>query len=189
MTSDETVPDFAGIYGSNGGEATMSPRMAAYLWTTSRTLSDTFRRTTNRALLLDLLPPIVARTVNEVWLDRFVDCFDTIGQRLGRGEFELHEAAASTGEEMALHIVIDHAEGSLVDGEFEIHEWIALLPRHGGRDPDFDRMRTVLFLDEDVLLLFDPSLDGVEDAESELNRLGRLVNLHPRDWFKPFESK
>jgi len=35
MTSDETVPDFAGIYGSDGGEATLPPRVAAYLWRAS----------------------------------------------------------------------------------------------------------------------------------------------------------
>jgi len=47
----------------------------------------------------------------------------------------------------------------------------------------------MLFMDFDVLLLFDPSLDGVEDPASEAYRLGRFENLHPRDWFKMFEEK
>ena len=63
---------------------------------------------------------------------------------------------------------------------------MARLPDHGGDDADSERMREVLFADHDVLLLFEPSLDGVEDPDSEAARFERFVNLHPKDWFEPF---
>jgi hypothetical protein len=31
-----------------------------------------------------------------------------------------------------------------------------------------------------------PAADGVEDPESDVYKAERFVNLHPRDWFKPF---
>jgi hypothetical protein len=42
-------------------------------------------------------------------------------------------------------------------------------------------MREVLFEDHDVLMLFNPSLDGVDDSP-----VIAAAYLHPRDWFRPF---
>lgn len=49
-------------------------------------------------------------------------------------------------------------------------------------------MRDLLFVDHDVLLLFEPSLDGIEGEEASLGAWVEMVNLHPRDWFLPFET-
>lgn len=35
-------------------------------------------------------------------------------------------------------------------------------------------------------MLFNASLDGIEDDSSELAEYYRFANLHPRDWFIPF---
>ena len=53
-------------------------------------------------------------------------------------------------------------------------------------DRKFDTMRSLLFTDHDVLVLFDPSMDGAEIAGGQLERIERYANLHPRDWFTPF---
>jgi hypothetical protein len=90
---------------------------------------------------------------------------------------------------MALHLVVDLAEAHLADGIIGPHDAAASsLPDHGNADRDFDTMRDVLFRDNDVLILFDPLMDGAEIPDGELDRVARYANLHPRDWFKPSRS-
>lgn len=62
------------------------------------------------------------------------------------------------------------------------------MPDRGGRDHDFELMRDVLLRDLDVLLLFDMRLDGIEDHSSEVARLEGTTNLHPAQWFLPFDD-
>jgi hypothetical protein len=45
-----------------------------------------------------------------------------------------------------------------------------------------------LLEDEDVLLLDDISLDGIEDPSSQAAQQLGTVNLHPDTWFLPFAS-
>ncbi|MCP9989231.1 hypothetical protein [Streptomyces albogriseolus] len=45
------------------------------------------------------------------------------------------------------------------------------------RDFDWDWCSDVLFEDHDVLMLFDASLDGVEDSGSEINQALGPANL------------
>ncbi len=87
---------------------------------------------------------------------------------------------------MALHLVIDCAEG-LAKGEIEVMD--QSLPDDPDRDTDFESTREVLFRDHDVLLLFNTSLDGIEDTDSEVSGYYRFANLHPRRWFLPFADQ
>ncbi len=68
---------------------------------------------------------------------------------------------------MALHLVIDSAEAGINDGTVPVD---LSLPEHAAREHDFEWARDVLFEDHDVLLLFDASLDGIEETDSELNQ-------------------
>jgi len=79
-------------------------------------------------------------------------------------------------------MIIDLAEEDLAIGTLEPRE-VAHLPEHDGPDSDFDWMREVLFEDHDVLMLYNPSLDGIEDPA-----VFDTANLHPRDWFRPFRA-
>jgi len=72
------------------------------------------------------------------------------------------------------------------DGVFDDDDALGRLPILRAHDDDFVRARDVLFHDHDVLSLFDPSLDGIEDSGALENMELRLVNLHPRQWFEPF---
>ncbi|MFC9786967.1 hypothetical protein [Rhodococcus sp. NPDC127528] len=77
-----------------------------------------------------------------------------------------------TGEEMALHLILERAAALHGDGHFDdqLHD----LPAHPD-DTDWASPLDYLFQDHDVLVLFeDKTLD---DA----------VNLDPADWFTPFE--
>ncbi len=67
--------------------------------------------------------------------------------------------------------------------------WPQSLPKDPEFDDDFEWARDVLFRDHDVLLLFDPTLDGVDDPESELHQRFRFANLHPSRWFLPFADQ
>lgn len=182
-------PDFATLYKEREGESvTMTPRMAYWLWSSSVYLSDTWRCARgDPEPLLDDLPPIARPYAKGDWFGRFTDCFEHLATRIAAGDGDQERLATCTGEELALHLVIDIAEAHLADRILgtDIEE-AGTLPDHGDDDRDFEAMRDLLFRDHDVLLLFDPSLDGAEDPDGELDRFARFANLHPRDWFLPF---
>lgn len=82
----------------------MSPRMASRLWAAAIMLADTYE---GRVHLLKSLPPIAQRLVDEVWMDRFVSCFDALALRFERREVDATRIARCTAEEMALHLIIE----------------------------------------------------------------------------------
>ncbi len=181
------VPDetnFATKYGGTGSP--LSPRMAWHLWAAALKIVDIYgEREAWDMLRLDL-PPLAQRVADAVWMARFVRCFDAIVARLAEGRSDPIQLTSCTGEEMALHIVIDHAEDWLNNGVLWTPE---SLPVDAERDDDFDSARDVLFRDHDVLMLFDASLDGVDDPEGELHEQFRFANLHPSRWFLPFADQ
>lgn len=176
----DAQPDFASIYAN---DQILTPRLAAHLWAAAVYLSDTYGEDPDSGLLRQELPPIAQRLADDAWIERFVACFEVLADRLGRGRFVPELLAACTAEEMALHMVIDLAEAFVNDGIVPPH---SLLPARGDDDTDFDWAREVLFRDHDVLMLFNRSLDGIEDDSSELAAQYRFANLHPRDWFDAF---
>lgn len=176
------APDFARLYAGPGSH--LSPRMASRLWAAAVTLADTYDED-RWHLLGRSLPPIVQRSADEAWMERFVACFDALARRLeGRG-FGATRITTCTAEEMALHLVIDAAEGAMRDDNMAPD---LSLPASSDRDDDFDAIREFLFCDHDVLLLFDAALDGIEAPDSALDEHGLFANLHPRAWFLPFEN-
>lgn len=75
-------------------------------------------------------------------------------------------------DEMALHVIIEHA-GAWLENQGELDEgWVNYEDR--------------VFEDTDFELLYDPAWDGIEDPDSDVARQGGMANLHPKDWFKPF---
>jgi len=184
MTGDAVAgePDFAGLYAGPGSP--VSPRMAARLWAAAVTLADTYAEGREH-LLKRSLPPIVQRLADEVWMDRFVACFETLARRLEGGGADGTQITTCTAEEMALHLVIDAAEGGARDGSLAMD---LSLPARSDCDEDFDAIRELYFRDHDVLLLFDPCLDGIEAPDSALDEHGLFANLHPQAWFLPFQD-
>jgi hypothetical protein len=139
-------------------------------------------------VMLADLPPIANRWAEGVWLDRFIASFDLIKNRLAAGDVSPLSLTRCTGEEMALHLVIDHAEGDFESGIDASGGELDRLPDRGGRDHNFELMRDVLLRGLDVLLLFDMRLDGIEDPGSEVARLEGTANLHPAQWFLTFDD-
>ncbi|MGW6259927.1 dTDP-glucose 4,6-dehydratase [Streptomyces sp. NPDC055085] len=56
-------------------------------------------------------------------------------------------------------------------------------------DFDWDACSGVLFEDHDVLMLFDDSLDGIEDAAGAVHQAMGMINLAPLDWYTAFYSE
>jgi hypothetical protein len=184
MTGDAVAgaPDFARLYAGAGSP--LSPRMASRLWAAAVMLADTYDEG-RWHLLRRSLPPIVQRVADEIWMERFVACFEALARRLEAGGFDATHITTCTAEEMALHLVIDAAEGATGDGSLATD---LSLPASPDRDEDFDAIRELCFRDHDVLLLFDASLDGIEAPNSALDEHGLFANLHPQAWFLPFED-
>jgi hypothetical protein len=179
-TDGPEEPDFAGLY---AGEETLSPRLAATLWKSALMLADLYSDDDMLDDLCEQLPRVVQHLADRVWMERFVECFAAIAAALARGHPDSARLASCTGEEMALHLVIDFAESATDEQALEVDE---RLPVYAEVDNDFDWARDILFRDHDVLLLFDESVDGVEDPESEASKHYRFANLHPSRWFLPF---
>lgn len=111
-----------------------------------------------------------------------------------------------TGEEMALHTILDYAEE-----DFEEDEDYLALPQFAN-DEDFDLAREALFEDQDVLELFEDddsgesSENGAEDVAHassnrklefmqklsdrfellEVFRGCHFAHIHPEEWFEAF---
>lgn len=184
MTADAApdTPDFARLYAGPGSP--LSPRMASRLWAAAAMLADTYDEG-RWHLLRRSLPPIAQRLADEVWMERFVSCFETLAKRLEVHDFDATRITTCTAEEMALHLVIDAAEGASRDGTLATDISQPAIP---GSDDDFDSIRETLFRDHDVLHLFDARLDGIEAPDSALDEQHLFANLHPRDWFLPFDD-
>jgi hypothetical protein len=182
MTGDAAAdaPDFARLYADPGSP--LSPRMASWLWATAVMLADTYEEG-RWHLLTRSLPPVGRRLADEVWMERFVSCFDALARRFEARQVDATQIATCTAEEMALHLVIEEAEGTAGDGSLDTD---LSLPADPDRDQDFGAVRELLFRDDDVLLLFDGSFDGIEAPDSTLAEHRLFANLHPRSWFLPF---
>jgi hypothetical protein len=86
----------------------------------------------------------------------------------------------SSAEELAGHALIEEARAMLDNVEALTTDETEV-----ARD-ELDELHDLAFEDHDVLMLFDPRLDGIESSDL-VDRMG-LANLHVRDWFKPFRS-
>lgn len=151
----------------------VTPRMAYRLWEGAHCCADTWRLAEGDAGdLADELPPIVRPYATGVWLERFIASFINVAERIERGEADEEHLTNCTGEEMAVHLIIDRATAEFESGIEPSGDEIDLLPDHGEADEDFERMRDLLLRDGDVLLLFNASLDGIEDPDGELAQVG-----------------
>ena len=104
-------------------------------------------------------------------LRRFLVCVVVVGWKL----FDpVHEhRLACTAEELALRAIIQRAEEVLEEQEQE--------------PVDFSYLVDVAYEDTDFEMLFDPSLDGIEDSPS--GKFLRMVNLKLQEWFLPFNPE
>jgi hypothetical protein len=133
-----------------------------------------------------------------MWRKAFVECHMRIAARLSKG---LDPSPNCTGEEMALHNIINMAEA---DDDYEVDESLVKFKN----DQNFSLLRENVVEDEDVLMLFEDGDNGHSGGifgnnNDEVDRytpgplltnilwgdagkIARVANLHPADWFIPF---
>ena len=93
----------------------------------------------------------------------------------------------NNAEEIVLHLAIEDGPDCLEEKEDAGDEEHDALPRHGD-DYDWGMCSEVLFQDHDVLMLYDESLDGIEDPGSEANVYLRMGDMRPAAWFECFNN-
>ncbi|MFC8660741.1 hypothetical protein [Streptomyces sp. NPDC057199] len=131
--------------------------------------------------LFGSLPPVTLRQDSR-WWRQMARAFDDLAAGLTS---ETDVEPRSTGEEMALRLGIARAAELTRNRPRFVREAAGDLPEDS-RDFDWTACSGFLFQDHDVLMLFDDSLDGIEDADSDVNQALGMVNLAPLDWFTPF---
>jgi len=174
------VPDFATIY----ADSSLAPRMAATLWVVALLAYDAIRDDVPEMWLEDL-PRVAQSFADEQFVAAFGSRFDRVAVRIAGGFDDPADLTTCTADEMALLMVINFARDTHADGPMG-NEWIEDLPRRP-TDEDYGWTREILFEDLDIEVLYNPALDGAEDPESEVYLTEGYANLHPRDWFKPFD--
>lgn len=175
------MPDFAAVFEPhvNGDGWQMTPRMALQLWHAALRMADEWDNFDVEEMVDDLPPVARPFAADDAWRRQFTDAFRCVAHRLGSADEQGEILLRRTAEEVALHLSIDLAKGDAIAG-VEPPVQYQDLPDHEDRDSDFEWMREVLFEDHDVLMLYNPALDGIE-IDFDSNDL-----LHPRDWFQPF---
>jgi hypothetical protein len=184
------LPDFPRIYGDDG---LLSPRYAYLLWSECLYRADSMGEQLNEIRDVEPLssgldwglPPSAERHLTREFAERLVQCFRDLADRLATGAWGSGRLAACTGDELALQFALDDVEVRVAeprdDGPMAVFEGSL----HD--DPEFDVnfYRNALVDDADVLLLYDPSIDGFE-ADTTIVRQTSVVNLRPSDWFVAF---
>jgi hypothetical protein len=131
--------------------------------------------------LFDRLPRITWGA-DAKWRRRFGIACEDLAQDLAEGHWPLPRC---TAEEMALHLAIQDAPGHLETQQEARDERHAALPEYPD-DYNWDTCSELFFEDHDVLMLFDASLDGLENPDNDLNQHIRIGDLRAATWFKPF---
>lgn len=198
--TDEAIPDFAALFavrrcGKDDCDSCsgfqMTPRTALALWTVGQIIADQAYDdvveygddpvTDGGGWSAFADYPRITWRQDAVWRRQAARAFDDLVEDLEAGRLP---RPTCPGEEMALHIMLQTAEAAMEDGWGPV---LDRLPEHDD-DCDWDMLVDVLLQDEDILHLFDESLDGIEDPRSEDNRTTGMGDYRPGSWFQPFQN-
>jgi len=173
------VPDFAALY----SDSSLSPRCAARIWAIAELIYDDFHQGFGDEILATL-PPIARLHVDERFESAFASRLAIIAKRVAEGLDCLETIASCTADEMAVHLILAMLDeiNNMADPD-----WIERIPACED-DDQIEWLDELLLGDTDVLMLYNPALDGIEDPNSAVNQHLGCANLHPNDWFKPLAS-
>jgi hypothetical protein len=170
-------------------DSRMDAQFAFLVWSTGEFLADTY---VDAQYYEDDLPPVAIRHLGRLddqgrttWLERFAASFLYFSDCASAGVIP---SPRCTGEEMALHILLDFVSGDiqdLDDTHAEDKDFRALPETTRGLSESLSLAKDNWFEDHDVLMLFDDVLEGIESDEEIGNVMG-IINLQPDSWFIPF---
>ncbi|MFI5748925.1 hypothetical protein ACIBBE_24025 [Streptomyces sp. NPDC051644] len=131
------------------------------------------------------LPAITLRCDGQ-WRRQMARAFDDLaGDFQAAGETWM--GPRCTGEEMALHLMIDRARSITANRPNAVRDLVVNLPQNSA-DYDWQGCSDDLFEDHDVLMLFDAQLDGMEAPDGDIRQAMGMVNLAADEWFEPFSA-
>jgi TPR repeat protein len=119
------------------------------------------------------------------WRREMIRAFDDLADDIKRGRLPRPRC---TGEEMALHLALEHAAAITVDSPDLAEDFAEGLPEQPD-DYDWFACKDLLFEDHDVLMLYEPWMEGIDHPHNHVNQQFGMVNLRPADWFKPFRQE
>ncbi|MCX4688561.1 hypothetical protein OG401_30415 [Kitasatospora purpeofusca] len=128
--------------------------------------------------------PKLTRGCDFQWRRRMARALDDLADDLEHGHWP---EPTCTAEELALHLALGEAPGYLDDVDDNEGSPHRKLPVHDD-DYDFDACKDLLFQDSDVLMLYSPRFDGIEDPDGDVNRQFGIGDLRPAVWFEPFDN-
>jgi len=173
----------------------MTPRTAAVLWSAARILaghgyddveehgSDLLQERTEW-YLFDRYPRLTW-SQDAAWRRRAARSYDDLASDLAAGNWPLPTCPA---EELALHLILEDVPSAAEDGWAGLDEaTLDSLPKEPG-DFDWDAMLDVLFQDTDILHLFEPGLDGIDNPHDALNAEMAMGDYRPSAWFQNFAN-
>lgn len=173
------------------GSFQLAPRMAAELWARCQILADgaydeveTYGDKSvdpDEAWFVFSEFPMITWSQKSAWRRQCARAFDDLVGDLEAGRWPEPTCPA---DEMALHLAIQVQQD--IEEEW-LDEKLVSLPSHPD-DEDWDGAVDALFQDTDILALFDPSQDGLEDPESDINVSFRIGDYRPAAWFKTFSN-
>ncbi len=197
-----TLPDFAVLFPvcrcnnedtcDECGGFQLTPRMAAGVWARCKLMSDGAYDDVEAHSDNPVVPdaawtvfsdfPMITWRQSPAWRRQCARSFDDLAGDLQTGEWPLPTCPA---EEMALHLAVQTHQ------DLEVEEWLsellASLPSHPD-DEDWDGAIDSLFQDTDILGLFDPARDGMEDPSSDVNTVFQIGDYRPQAWFQTFQN-
>src|ERR1017187_2640121 len=118
------------------------------------------------------------------WRRQVARACDDLGNDLVCGDWPMPR---NNAEEIVLHLAIEDGPDCLEEREDVKDQEHDALPRYGD-DYDWGMCSEVLFQDHDVLMLYDQSLDGIEDPGSDANEYLRMGDMRPGAWFGYFNN-
>lgn len=118
------------------------------------------------------------------WRRRMARALDDLADDLEHGHWP---EPTCTAEELVLHLALREAPSYLDDIKDNDGSPHHKLPVHDD-DYDFDACKDLLFQDHDVLMLYSPRFDGIEDPDGDVNRQLGIGDLRPAAWFEPFDN-
>lgn len=198
----EDWPDFAELFplGDESSEREqpwcLTPRTAALLHASLAALGDIayveIEKGGNTPVLVEerqgwaffsRLPRVSWRQEAE-WRRRMARSCDDLVDDLERGERPVPRCNA---EGLVLHLAVRDAAAECDDEPEAVEEWVSGLPTHSD-DFAWEAAEEALSRGSDILQLYRPEADGIEDPDSKENQQLDLGDLRPHVWFQPFAS-
>jgi len=190
------APDFVARYPvdydtTEGEHVGITPRMAYYLWAGAQILQDDWNDAIRDAQACELhaesLPPIARPYAHGEWLQQFTNCFTNLTHAIAAGEPADGTYSTCTGEDIALHLVIEYVAAAVTDDVLQLPDELDdTYPLYPELDDDYDYLRDLLLADADVLVLYNPANAGIETQRDPLNH---YLNIHPNNWFNTFHNE